>query len=164
MYDFTDGTEPVQFWKVLKQKVKVYVQNWEKESRRESKAHKRHLYRVLNQLKEEIDEGTEVWYEFKEVKDELRKIEEKEFEIWKLKNRLAEEENAEQVNLAMKIKAKKKRENNRIRGLRNKQGEIVENEEKIQTIAEDFYKQSYALPDQEQDSRMDSLADSELGR
>ena len=87
---------------------------------------------MLNQLKEEIDEGTEVWYEFKEVKDEIRKIEEKEFEIWKLKNRLAEEENTEQVNLAMKIKAKKKRENNRIRGLRNKQGELVENEEEIQ--------------------------------
>ena len=116
---------------------------------------------MLNQLKEEIDEGTEVWYEFKEVKDEIQKIEEKEFEIWKMKNRLAEEENAEQVNLAMKIKAKKKRENNRIMGLINKQGDVVENEEEIQKIVEDFYKQIYTLPDQEQDSRMDSLADFE---
>jgi hypothetical protein len=54
---------------------------------------------MCNEFEEEFNKGTDIWYKSKDINDEIRKIEEEDIELWKLKNIMAEEQNRIQNKL-----------------------------------------------------------------
>ena len=143
---YAEETDVCQFWIRFKAKIGHFIRSLEKQQRREKKALKRHLYRTLTYLKEEMDLGQSIWQEYYEIKQQIRQIEEKEFETFKIKNRLQELEGSRLITLSEKVKAQAKRNENRIGKVRTENGGTTSDQTRILNETASFYRVLYKKP------------------
>ena len=130
----------MQFWLNFKRKIGVFLRDKEKESERQRNANKRYLYRVLNDLKKEVEQGESVWLEYEQIKRAIKDLEYGEYERWKTRNRMAEMFASDQVNLASVVKARRKREENSLREVKREDGKVVEEQKEVGEAVTEWFK------------------------
>ncbi|KAK2712115.1 hypothetical protein QYM36_010968 [Artemia franciscana] len=117
-------------WRKIRESVKRYVE-------------------VLNNLRKEINSGSPSFFEYLEMKSEIKYIEEEEYESWKLRNRLAQVDESSQMNLVSKLRDKRGRQENCIQKIKMTNGQTTLNSEVIPTEVSTFYTSIFKLQNQD---------------
>ena len=73
-------------WINFKQEITKFQKDLQKERERKQLAHERFLRKIIRQLKDKIDQKTgDPFFEYHEIKRQLKETEEKKFENWTVK-------------------------------------------------------------------------------
>jgi exonuclease III len=151
--DFTNATEkilevlktveksslPKHWEKVAKPAITKMAQQISRDTARFEEKHVSFLYKVVYQLKEEINAGKNSNKEYFEALAEIREVEHKRSEAIKIRTKIDEHIQNEQLTTTLICREKKKISQQQMRRIIDQEGEVLENENDILNEARDYY-------------------------
>ena len=115
------------------------------------------LYRIVYELKREINEGRNSNKEYFETLLEIREIEQKKAEAYRIRTKCEDQIRNEQLTTTLICKEKKQAEETNLKRVKKKNGETTEKMEDIMEEVKSFFKNVFTRETEEEKERVDEF-------